>query len=395
MVSSLWPPEVLGGAELYAAALAARLRTAGHTVAALTAGVDGDDVVAQIRPWGYPLTRVRRRSRARSGSCSTPATSCTPAPAAPWTARSPTFRPDVVHSHAVQGMSAAVLTRVARRGRRARAHAPRLLAAVSAQHDGDGRRRAVHDAVPLVSRDLVRPQRAARAPPARRRARRVGGGRAAARGGARVDARPDARALQPGRARRRAARRARPAGAPPTFGFLGQVSAVKGIRTLVRAFAAAAIPDARLVVAGRGTDVDAVTGVPGVDYRGWVDAAGREALYDEIDALVVPSEWEDPAPLVVNEARRARHHRDRRARRWHPRAHRAGVRAAAVPVRRRAASSRPGCGRFAADPGRFAAPAEAAPLDWAGHLAGRDPGLRRRPRPSPPRSVGVADPARG
>ena len=108
MVSSLWPPEVLGGAELYAAALAARLRTAGHTVAALTAGVDGDDVVAQIRPWGYPLTEYADQPRAErlvfhAGDVAQPGAGRTVDRALA------EFRPDVVHSHAVQGMSAAVL----------------------------------------------------------------------------------------------------------------------------------------------------------------------------------------------------------------------------------------------------------------------------------------------
>jgi glycosyltransferase involved in cell wall biosynthesis len=161
----------------------------------------------------------------------------------------------------------------------------------------------------------------------------------------------------------------RRAGSSPTFGFVGQVSAVKGIRTLVRALGEARVPGARLVVAGRGTDVDAVTGVPGVDYRGWVDAAGREALYAEIDALVVPSEWEDPAPLVVNEAR---------ARGITV----VGARAGGIPELIAPASApllfTPGDARELADrlravadhPDRYAAPGEAAPIDWAGHLAG-------------------------
>ena len=164
-------------------------------------------------------------------------------------------------------------------------------------------------------------------------------------------------------------RRPRPVDAPPTFGFLGQVSTVKGIRTLVRAFSAAAIADARLIVAGRGTDVDAVTGVAGIDYRGWVDAAGKDALYDEIDALVVPSEWQDPAPLVVNEAR---------ARGIPVIGARAGgipelVAPASAPLLFDLGDAGQLAARlrtFVADPARFAAPPEAAPLDWAGHLAG-------------------------
>jgi glycosyltransferase involved in cell wall biosynthesis len=36
---------------------------------------------------------------------------------------------------------------------------------------------------------------------------------------------------------------------------------------------------------------------------GWVDGGTRDDFFSRIDCLVVPSEWLDPAPLVVNEAR--------------------------------------------------------------------------------------------
>jgi glycosyltransferase involved in cell wall biosynthesis len=35
---------------------------------------------------------------------------------------------------------------------------------------------------------------------------------------------------------------------------------------------------------------------------GWVDDAGRERFFADIDCLVVPSEWKEPAPLVITEA---------------------------------------------------------------------------------------------
>jgi glycosyltransferase involved in cell wall biosynthesis len=367
MVSSLWPPEVLGGAELYAAALAARLRTAGHTVAALTAGVHGDDVVAQVRPWGYPLTEFASQPRAKrlvfhTGDVVHPGAGRTIARAID------AFRPDVVHSHAVQGMSATVLTRVARCGV-AHVHTIHdywLLCQRNTMVTADGApcatrcgscraissirsaqlARHAPDVLLAVSEAVARPHEAALA---------------WTRGRTRVLYNP----VEPASGRRIP----RAVGTPPTFGFLGQVSTVKGVRTLVRAFTAAAIPGARLVVAGQGTDVDAVTGVPGVDYRGWVDRAGRDALYDEIDALVVPSEWQDPAPLVVNEAR---------ARGITV----IGARAGGIPELIAPASEpllfEPGDAgaltarleTFAAEPGRFAAAGEAAPLDWPGHLAG-------------------------
>jgi glycosyltransferase involved in cell wall biosynthesis len=278
------------------------------------------------------------------------------------------FRPDVVHSHAVQGMSATVLTRVGRRG-------------IPHVH-------TLHDYWLLCQRNtMVTADGVACTTTRCRSCRAISSVRNAALAHHPPDvllavsaavARPHAAELAWTRDRTRVLynpveaagpRRPRAADAPPTFGFLGQVSAVKGIRTLVRAFAAAAIPDARLVVAGRGTDVDAVTGVAGVDYRGWVDAAGKDALYDEVDAVVVPSEWQDPAPLVVNEAR---------ARGIAV----IGARAGGIPELVAPASGpllfAPGDAgelterlrTFAADPARFAGPPEAAPLDWAGHLAG-------------------------
>ena len=55
MVSNLWPPEVVGGAEQYAAALAQRLRGEGHEVHAFTFGVTGPDVVHAVDAWPYAL----------------------------------------------------------------------------------------------------------------------------------------------------------------------------------------------------------------------------------------------------------------------------------------------------------------------------------------------------
>jgi len=366
MVSSLWPPEVLGGAELYAAALTARLRADGHEVAVLTAGVDGDDVVASVRPWGHRQTEYADQPRVRrlvfhAGDLVRPDVGRVVDRALE------RFAPDVVHSHAVQGMSATALTRVARRGV-AHVHTLhdywllcqrntlvtaagtpcttrcRSCRAVSAVRNAQLARRppdvllAVSEAVARAHTDVI--------PWTRRRTRVLYNPVDAVTGTHRA-----------------------PVAGPPTFGFVGQVSAVKGIRTLVRAFGAAAIAGARLVVAGRGTDVDAVTGVPGVDYRGWVDAAGREALYREVDAVVVPSEWQDPAPLVVNEARG----------RGIPVI---GARVGGIPELI-APASQPllfpagdvteltaRLRTFAAAPAHFGAAPESAPIDWTGHLAG-------------------------
>jgi glycosyltransferase involved in cell wall biosynthesis len=43
-----------------------------------------------------------------------------------------------------------------------------------------------------------------------------------------------------------------------------------------------------------------------VELLGRIDLDQRDRLLGGLHALVVPSEWEDPAPLVVNEARARR-----------------------------------------------------------------------------------------
>src|SRR5688572_18094051 len=62
MVSSLWPPVVLGGAETYAAALAEQLRARGCEVGAVTLGVPGPDVVSDVRAWPYRLDQYAAQS---------------------------------------------------------------------------------------------------------------------------------------------------------------------------------------------------------------------------------------------------------------------------------------------------------------------------------------------
>jgi len=91
---------------------------------------------------------------------------------------------------------------------------------------------------------------------------------------------------------------------PLTFGYLGQVSGHKGVGTLLRAFQALPeTPPASLMIAGKGPLADeALAAGPRVRYLGWIDEQQREQFFADIDCLVVPSEWKDPAPLVVNEA---------------------------------------------------------------------------------------------
>ncbi len=115
MVSSLWPPTVVGGAERYAATLAAGLRAQGHEVGVVTLGVDGADVVDVVPAWPArvetlrtgpawrrPLFHARDVWRFDVGRVMRAAVE--------------RFRPDVVHSHVTQGMSVAALTAPARLG---------------------------------------------------------------------------------------------------------------------------------------------------------------------------------------------------------------------------------------------------------------------------------------
>ena len=55
MLSSLWPPAVLGGAEVYAEELSRHLRERGHEVGVVTLGVESDVVVASVPAWPYRL----------------------------------------------------------------------------------------------------------------------------------------------------------------------------------------------------------------------------------------------------------------------------------------------------------------------------------------------------
>jgi glycogen(starch) synthase len=304
MVSSLWPPAVLGGAERYAAALAVHLRAVGHDVGVVTGvAVDDPHVVARVPSWGYPMTEYASQPAARravfhAGDVVRPDT------ARILDRALREFRPDVVHSHVVQGMGATALTRPA--------------------HGGIGHVHTLHDYWLLCQRtSLVRRDGTAcdtrctscrvvaglRDATIRRRPPEVV--LAVSEAVARVHA--DALGWLRGRTRVvynpvtefTGPRHRAPRPGAITFGFLGQVSRTKGVITLVDAMRGGRVPGARLVVGGRGPDSEAVASAgAAIEARGWLDDDDAvEALYAEIDCLVVPSEWQDPAPLVVNEAR--------------------------------------------------------------------------------------------
>ena len=44
------------------------------------------------------------------------------------------------------------------------------------------------------------------------------------------------------------------------------------------------------------------TGSPRFSFLGYISESEKERFFDEIDVLVIPSEWEEPAALVGTEA---------------------------------------------------------------------------------------------
>jgi glycosyltransferase involved in cell wall biosynthesis len=302
MVSNLWPPEVVGGAEQYAFALATRLREAGHEVNVLTLGVDGPDVVHAVEPWPYPIpdapTQPARRRmlfhaldvynpRARRGLDHV----------------LDELAPDVVHTHAVQGLSSVALTRAHRHGvgHVHTLHDYWLLCQRNSMVHRDGRacETRCHSCVAI---SWIRNESVRRSPPDVVLA--VSHAIAHEHEQLNWVAERQRVLYNPVEIVRGARSNARGEGRPITFGFLGRLGVDKGVNTLLAAFARAELGDARLVVGGRGPLESAVRSAgPRVFAAGWVAMDRKEALFDDLDCLVVPSEWKDPAPVVVNEAR--------------------------------------------------------------------------------------------
>ncbi len=372
MVSSLWPPEVLGGAEQYASALAERLRARGDEVGVVTLGVPGDDVVARVPSWPYPLQDYAaqdpvRRALFHAGDLARPDTRRV------FDRVISDFRPDVVHSHVVQGMGVAALTETSRRGvgHVHTLHDYWLLCQRNAmvQRDGTACTERCRSCRAISE---VRNRQIARRPPevvvavSEAIAARHLAELAWMRDRTRVIYNPVGAPMP---------RAPRTVGRPITFGFLGRLGIDKGIRTLVEAFTRADIGDARLVIAGKGPDAAVVEGVPGIDYRGWVSGPEKDDLFQAIDCLIVPSQWEDPAPLVVNEARSRGVAVIGSTAGGIPELVAPVDAALLVPPGAPSALAR-SLERFVADPDSFAPVAESQPLDWPGHIDAIDTAYR-------------------
>jgi len=299
VVTNILPPEGSGGAEAYAALVAATLAHA-HDVLVISGSPTGDIGRAQLATvpslaelhTDAPLSRklvwhARDQWRPTVHRATSRALR--------------TFDPDVVHSHAVQGLSAAVFTAIAGLGipHVHTAHDLSLLCArvsmtKNSEFCGGGcatcrvqraiRRRAfgLQPTRLLAVSDYIRRRHveAGIVPAERAVVLRLG----VEGNGARV------RSLS---------------GEGIHVGFIGGLAPHKGVRTLLHTFRDA--PETwRLTIAGRGPLQDEVAAAaaasPRIAFLGHVSGAQKDAFFDAIDVLAIPSEWEEPAPLVGFEA---------------------------------------------------------------------------------------------
>lgn len=91
---------------------------------------------------------------------------------------------------------------------------------------------------------------------------------------------------------------------PVQFGYLGRLAPAKGLEVLLEAVGQLPEGSWRLKVGGQGSAsyqsyLRAKYKMPGVDFVGYVDS---DSFLPTIDALVVPSVWHDPSPRVISEA---------------------------------------------------------------------------------------------
>ena len=98
-------------------------------------------------------------------------------------------------------------------------------------------------------------------------------------------------------------RRKRQPGEPLRIGYIGTLSAIKGIEWLIDQFQAIDIP-ATLVIAGRGkTDYEeklkSMVHKPAISFLGFMPSA---EFYRLVDVVVVPSLWQEPLGMVAIEA---------------------------------------------------------------------------------------------
>lgn len=299
LVTNTLPPEGRGGAEAYVAELAQALSER-HEVAVLSGGRSSVDGVATVHLPGLPELGQ----------------SAHPARKAVWHAQDQwlpgvhratrtalaEFRPDVVHTHAVQGLSAAVFTAIRSLGSKHvhTAHDLGLLCArVTMTREGEfcggrclscrvqrtvrGRAAASRLDLLVAPSDHVRRKHVEAGVVSDDRAVTIRQGAASA-----GESEPGPREL--GR---------------PRLGYIGTLSRIKGVATLLDAFASA--PDEwRLAIAGSGELESLVRDRTATDERisflGRLEGRSKEDFFASLDVLLIPSEWEENAPLVAVEA---------------------------------------------------------------------------------------------
>ncbi len=299
IISNILPPAGLGGAEAYAALLATTL-AARHEVTVLSGATTTDlGDVEHVRLPALPSlphdAHVLRKSYWHLRDQWLPEVHLAT------TRAFDRFRPDVVHTHEPQGLSAAVFTAI---GSRQLAHVHTAhdlnLMCVRASMTRDGRfcggrcsscglQRRIRgsamkrriDCLIAVS-DFIRDRHLAAGIISRERSTTIRLG---------AEGTPRQRVSQDGRLR---------------LGFIGRVSPYKGVPTLVQWFERSAAASWTLSVAGTGPSTSLVEEAARRDSRitslGQIERSAREAFFDSIDVLIIPSEWEEPAALVAYEA---------------------------------------------------------------------------------------------
>ncbi|HVT66055.1 MAG TPA: glycosyltransferase family 4 protein [Mycobacteriales bacterium] len=298
-ISSLWTPFLLGGAEVYSTTLAQEQRAAGHSVGVVTLGVPGEDVVEVVPAWPHRRDLFAGQPAWKKAMFRLEDV-YNPVAAKRMSQAIDRFEPDIVHTHAVMGLSTAALTAGASRV----PHVHHLhdhwllcrrttLTKPSGAPCNDRRCRAIA---------AVRKQIVQRNPPELL----LAFSRASARAheslqwtAGRVRHLPHTIGVEfEGRKPVAAA-----PGAPVTFGFLGQLLRHKGLHTLLEAFAGLS-GGHRLLVAGDGELAESVAAAgPNVVALGQVNGAEKDQFFAEVDCLVVPSQVPETGPLVVLEAR--------------------------------------------------------------------------------------------
>jgi len=92
-----------------------------------------------------------------------------------------------------------------------------------------------------------------------------------------------------------------------TFGFIGRLTEEKGIYNLARAIATLPSDRIRLVIAGHASEserayIKKLAPNARIEFLGFVQP---KQFYEQVNVVVVPSVWEDPSPLVVADAQAA------------------------------------------------------------------------------------------